>query len=100
MTDAHNKSIVGKGTVWHDMSYEDCIKQQMQREARAKELAQEETDDGLSKGGDDNEDDDDSSDDDDFDFSILQEYSGNSSNQPHVNGTESSIISDEGIFEE
>ncbi|XP_040988839.1 protein PLASTID TRANSCRIPTIONALLY ACTIVE 10 [Juglans microcarpa x Juglans regia] len=106
MTDAHNKSIVGKGTVWHEMSYEDCIKQQMQREARAKELAQEETHDGVSKGDrdyeddDDEDDDDDDDDDDDFDFSILQEYNGNSSNQPHVNGTESSIISDEGIFED
>ncbi|KAG6683884.1 hypothetical protein I3842_12G035000 [Carya illinoinensis] len=105
MRDAHNKSIVGKGTVWHDMSYEDCIKQQMQREARAKELAQEEeTHDGASKGDqdyeDDEDDDDSSDDDDDLDFSILQEYSGNSSNQPHVNGTESSIISDEGMFED
>lgn len=95
MTDAHNKSIVGKGTVWHEMSYEDCIEQQMEREARSKELAPEETDVEDSKREEDDEDDDD-----DFDFSILRDYIGNSSDQPHVNGTESSIISDEGMFED
>ncbi|OVA15374.1 Ribosomal protein S1 [Macleaya cordata] len=36
MTDAHNKSIVGKGNVWYEMSYEDAIKQRMEREARSK----------------------------------------------------------------
>ncbi|KAB1217311.1 hypothetical protein CJ030_MR4G021010 [Morella rubra] len=94
MTDAHNKSIVGKGTVWHEMSYEDCIKQQMEREARSMELAPEETDVEDSKREEEEDDDD------DFDFSILRDYIGNSSDQPHVNGTESSIISDEGMFED
>ncbi|PQP98060.1 protein PLASTID TRANSCRIPTIONALLY ACTIVE 10 [Prunus yedoensis var. nudiflora] len=34
LTDAHNKAIVGKSTVWYEMSYDDCIKQRMQREAK------------------------------------------------------------------
>ena len=94
MTDAHNKSIVGKGTVWYEMSYDDCIKQKMEREAKGikPRVAEEEELDGVQ---------DDDDDDDDFDFSILSEYSLEmSSNQPHVNGTESSRISDEGMFED
>jgi hypothetical protein len=99
MTDAHNKSIVGKGTVWYEMSYEDCIKQQMQREA--KKLAQKETDEEDSKRDYEDEDGDDDDDEDNYDLiSILRNYNVNDSNQPHVNGTESSRMSDEGMFED
>ncbi|XP_002279352.1 protein PLASTID TRANSCRIPTIONALLY ACTIVE 10 [Vitis vinifera] len=93
MTDAHNKSIVGKGTVWYEMSYEDAIKQRMQREARAKEMRKE-----AAEEDDDTEEEDDD-DDDEFDFSILGDSSVDYSNQPLVNGTESSRMSDEGMFE-
>ena len=93
MTDAHNKSIVGKGTVWYEMSYEDAIKQKMQREARPKGRTQEETDEDEKRQQDTDEDED------DFDYSILSDSSFEFSNQPLVNGTESSSISDEGMFE-
>jgi hypothetical protein len=97
--DAHNKSIVGKGAEWYETSYEDCIEQMIQREARSKELVQEDTDDEDSKRDHDDEDEDDDDDDDyDLDFSVLREYGANSSTQPHVNGTESSIMSDEDMF--
>ncbi|XXG47243.1 hypothetical protein AAC387_Pa02g1919 [Persea americana] len=33
MIDTHNSSIVGKGNVWYETSYEDFIKQKMCREA-------------------------------------------------------------------
>lgn len=94
MTDAHNKSIVGKGTVWYEMSYEDAIKQQMEREKLG--IKPKVYDDEDS----DEYDDDDDSDDDDFDYSILGSPTTVVSNQPHVNGTESSRLSDEGIFED
>ncbi|XVE54526.1 hypothetical protein DITRI_Ditri03aG0088600 [Diplodiscus trichospermus] len=94
MTDAYNKSIVGKGTVWYEMSYDDAIKQKMQREARSKESAQKEAVE-EEKGEQASDDDDD----DDFDYSILSESSFEFPNQPLVNGTESSSISDEGMFE-
>lgn len=88
MTDAHNKSIVGKGTVWYDMSYEDAVKLQMQREAQ-----------GVVPKVYDEEDPDDD-DDDDFDYSILGDPSENASNPPLVNGTESSrLSSDDGMFD-
>ncbi|GMH01187.1 hypothetical protein Nepgr_003026 [Nepenthes gracilis] len=99
MTDAHNKSIVGKGTVWYEMSYEDAIEQQLQREARSKVEFEEEgdiEDDGTQTDGDEDED----SDDDDFDYSIFNDASVENENQPHVNGTESLRISDEGMFED
>lgn len=92
MRDAHNKSIVGKGTVWYEMSYEDAIKQRMQREARAKEYSEEDED--TEEEGEDEDSDD------DFDFSILSDSSVDYSNQPLVNGTESSRMSDEGMFEQ
>nr|KYP69538.1 hypothetical protein KK1_008731 [Cajanus cajan] len=92
MTDIHNKKIVGKGNVWYEMSYEDCIKQQMEREARSEEQDQ--------INSEDDEDDKDDDDDDDFDFSILNSLGSNFSDQPHVNGTESSTISGEGMFED
>lgn len=95
LTDAHNKAIVGKSTVWYEMPYDDCIKQRMQREAKGikpREIYEEDS----SKEEDDEDDDDD----DDFDFSFLNETNANLSDQPHVNGTESSRISDEGMFEE
>ena len=98
MTDAYNKSIVGKGTVWYEMSYDEAIKQKMQREARSKGTMQKEADeDEKRKQGSDDEDGDD--DDDDFDYSILSESSFEFPNQPLVNGTESSSISDAGMFE-
>ncbi|KAL0355142.1 UNVERIFIED_CONTAM: protein PLASTID TRANSCRIPTIONALLY ACTIVE 10 [Sesamum radiatum] len=96
MTDAHNKSIVGKGTVWYEMSYEDAIKQQMEREALGIKPKQYDEDDSETGGDDEDEDDDD----DDFDYSILGSPNTNVSTQPHVNGTESPRMSDEGIFED
>lgn len=92
MTDAHNKSIVGKGTVWYEMSYEDCIKQKLEREAKGIKPRVVDDDEDLYRGDED--------DDDDFDFSILSNANVDFSNQPHVNGTESSSISDEGMFED
>ncbi|XP_062168854.1 protein PLASTID TRANSCRIPTIONALLY ACTIVE 10 [Alnus glutinosa] len=97
--DAHNKSIVGKGAEWYETSYEDCMEQKIQREARSKELLQEDTDGEDSKRDHDDEDEDDD-DDYDLDFSVLREYGANSSTQPHVNGTESSILPDEDMFED
>ncbi|KAH9776674.1 protein PLASTID TRANSCRIPTIONALLY ACTIVE 10 [Citrus sinensis] len=98
MRDAHNKSIVGKGMVWYEMSYDDVIKQKMQREARSKCVTPEEVEEEDSTSGHGNGDDDD---DGDFDYSILSDSSSLSfSNQPVVNGTESSSISDEGMFED
>ncbi|KAL7191749.1 hypothetical protein ACSBR2_023766 [Camellia fascicularis] len=91
MTDAHNKSIVGKGTVWYEMSYEDAMKQQMQRGTVQKEFDDEE----YEREYDDDEDDDD----DDFDYSILGDPNASFPNPPLVNGTESSRMSDEGMFE-
>lgn len=92
LTDAHNKSIVGKGNVWYEMSYEDCIKERKEREnkgIKTKIVDDEE----LNRIPDVDDDEDD-----DFDFSILQDYITESSSQPHVNGTESSRMSDEGMF--
>ncbi|PIA51343.1 hypothetical protein AQUCO_01100280v1 [Aquilegia coerulea] len=96
MTDAHNKSIVGKGTVWYDMSYEDVIKERMKREAQSKGMPPEDVEEEDTVNDRDNDEDDD---DDDFDYSILGNSIVNSSNQPLVNGTESSRLSDEGMFE-
>ncbi|MFQ6671097.1 hypothetical protein Gotur_035745 [Gossypium turneri] len=93
MTDAHNKSIVGKGTVWYEMSYEDAIKQKMQRETNSKGTMQMEADEDEKI---DQVSDSDYDSDDDFDFSILSDSSFEFPNQPLVNGTESSSISDEG----
>ncbi|MBA0674171.1 hypothetical protein Goari_015781 [Gossypium aridum] len=93
MTDAHNKSIVGKGTVWYEMSYEDAIKQKMQRESNSKGTMQMEADEDEKI---DQVSDSDYDSDDDFDFSILSDSSFEFPNQPLVNGTESSSISDEG----
>ncbi|RZC17331.1 protein PLASTID TRANSCRIPTIONALLY ACTIVE 10-like [Glycine soja] len=95
MTDIHNKKIVGKGNVWYEMSYEDCIKQQMESEAQSKE---QENDEDTRQGHADEDEDD--NDDDDFDFSILSSFGSNFSEQPHVNGTESSTISSGGMFED
>ncbi|KAH9720733.1 protein PLASTID TRANSCRIPTIONALLY ACTIVE 10 [Citrus sinensis] len=96
MRDAHNKSIVGKGMVWYEMSYDDVIKQKMQREARSKRVTLEEEEEDSTSGHGNGDDDDD-----DFDYSILSDSSSLSfSNQPVVNGTESSSISDEGMFED
>ncbi|KAK9117472.1 hypothetical protein Sjap_016419 [Stephania japonica] len=92
MTDLHNKSIVGKGTVWYEMSYEDAIKQRMQREANS--------DASLEEEEEHTDQDDDDEDDDDFDYSILSNPDIYTSKQPVVNGTESSRLSDEGMFED
>ncbi|KAK4264486.1 hypothetical protein QN277_025652 [Acacia crassicarpa] len=101
MTDTHNKSIVGKGTVWYEMSYDDCIKQQMEREAQAtQEQEYKAEDEDKTQHSDEDEDEDDDSDDDDLDFSVLSNLGMNLSDQLHVNGTESSRMSDEGIFED
>lgn len=90
LTDAHNKAIVGKSTVWYEMSYDDCIKQRMQREAKGiKPREYEEEDTNIGEDDDD----------DDFDFSILNE-TVDLTTQPRVNGTESPRISDEGMFED
>ncbi|XP_050221633.1 protein PLASTID TRANSCRIPTIONALLY ACTIVE 10 [Mercurialis annua] len=97
MRDAHNKSIVGKGTVWYEMSYEEAIKQRMKREARAEELKQKGEDQDLDKDPKDEEDD--SDDDDIWDYSFLSDMSNISEDQPLVNGTKSSGLSDEGLFE-
>ncbi|KHF98739.1 tex [Gossypium arboreum] len=96
MTDAHNKSIVGKGTVWYEMSYEDAIKRKMKRETSSKGTMQMEADEDEKI---DQVSDSDYDSDDDFDFSILSDSSFEFPNQPLVNGTESSSISDEGMFE-
>ncbi|KAK3439794.1 hypothetical protein EUGRSUZ_B00143 [Eucalyptus grandis] len=94
MTDAHNKSMVGKGVVWYEMSYEDAIKQKMQREAASKGVMQKDYEDQ------DSDEDDEDDDEEDFDYSILGDPSISFENQPLVNGTESSKISDEGMFED
>lgn len=91
MTDAHNKSIVGKGNVWYEMSYEDAMEEMKHREPYLKDNA-------GSKSDEEAELDDDS--DDDFDYSILSDSSAEYASQPHVNGTQSSSISDEGMFED
>jgi len=101
MTDIHNKRIVGKGIVWYEMSYDDCIKQQMEREARSKEQGKEVNNEHTKQGqGAEDEDDDDDDDDDDFDLSIFSSLGNNFSDQLHVNGTESSRISGVGMFED
>ncbi|KAL0441950.1 UNVERIFIED_CONTAM: hypothetical protein Sradi_0133900 [Sesamum radiatum] len=76
------------------MSYEDAIKQQMEREALGIKPKQYDEDDSKTDGDDEDDDDE------DFDYSILGSPSANVSNQPHVNGTESPRMSDEGIFED
>ncbi|XP_047309617.1 protein PLASTID TRANSCRIPTIONALLY ACTIVE 10 [Impatiens glandulifera] len=97
MTDAHNKSIVGKGTVWYEMSYEEAIKQQMERQAKNKGKEPEIVDYEKEESGEDDDDDDEE----DFDFSILDDPEVNSMYaEPLVNGTESSAMSDEGMFED
>ncbi|XP_043704031.1 protein PLASTID TRANSCRIPTIONALLY ACTIVE 10 [Telopea speciosissima] len=105
LTDAHNKSIIGKGTVWYEMSYEDAIKQQKHGEhskgLKEKEADKQETKEDQNSVDDDDDcnDEDEDEDEDDFLYSILAESSEDSSEQPLVNGTESSRLSDEGMFE-
>ncbi|KAL8128525.1 hypothetical protein V2J09_017680 [Rumex salicifolius] len=91
ITDAHNKSIVGKGSVWYEMSYEEAMKQKERKAARSPPKGAEE------QWG--SEDDGEGSDDDDFDYSILGDSSADYAAQPRVNGTES-IVSDDGLFED
>lgn len=93
ITDAHNKSIVGKGNVWYEMSYEEAIKQQERRAARSSNSKE------AQQQCESEEDDGDESDDDDFDYSILGDSSADYATQPRVNGTQS-IVSDEGLFED
>lgn len=98
VTDAHNKSIVGKGSVWYEMSYEDAVKQQMEREKRGIKPTEYDDEDDLKRDDDDDDDDDDEFD--EYLYSVLGTPSATASNQPHVNGTESSRLSDEGMFED
>ncbi|CAI9113067.1 OLC1v1013595C1 [Oldenlandia corymbosa var. corymbosa] len=95
MTEAHNKSIIGNGKVWYEMSYEDAIKLKKIREAQG--LTQEDEDADIDVDDSEDEDDDEY---DDLVYSILTSPSLDSSEQPHVNGTESSRLSDEGMFED
>ncbi|KAG1363391.1 putative protein tex [Cocos nucifera] len=90
MTEDHNQSIVGKGTVWYEMSYEEAIKQKMRHEAQMKATPEEREESG---------DEDDEDDDIDFDYSIFGSSNSYSTNKPVVNGTESPSMSDEGMFE-
>ncbi|KAJ6374444.1 hypothetical protein OIU78_030045 [Salix suchowensis] len=94
ITEIHNKSIVGKGNVWYEMSYEDAIAQRMQMEARAKEEKQ-----GVEEDPGRDHDDEDDDDDDDIDFNLLGDFGVDFANQPVVNGTESAGLSDEGMFD-
>ncbi|CAM8919165.1 unnamed protein product [Rhodiola kirilowii] len=97
MTDAHNKSIVGKGTVWYDMSYEDFVKEKEKREARQKAEASKKAAAEVANASEDEEEYDS---DDDFDFSLLYESSnGSNASPPVVNGTQSSNFSDDGMFQ-
>ncbi|MCH98957.1 hypothetical protein A2U01_0019966, partial [Trifolium medium] len=89
MTDTHNQSIVGKGTVWFEMPYEDSIIHQPNGQQV----------DEYTKQGEGAEEEEDDDDDDDFDLSILSSLGNNVSDQIHVNGTETSRLS-EGLFEE
>lgn len=95
MTEAHNKSIVGKGTVWYETSYEDCIREREEREAKGiKPRTGEDDDLEVNLDTDDDEDDF------DYTFSFLKESNAADEEEtPLVNGTESSRISDEGMFE-
>lgn len=96
MTDSHNKSIVGKGSVWYEMSYEDFIKQKLEREAKGETVNEDYNEDAdTDRNGDEEDDDDDL----DFDYSILGDPTRKTSNQPQVNGTESNRMSDKGMFE-
>ncbi|EPS63890.1 hypothetical protein M569_10889, partial [Genlisea aurea] len=93
MTEAHNKSIIGNGTVWYEMPYEDAVKQQAEREALGIELPEEEYEESDLEENDDEEDDDD-----DFDYSILSSPNAANEQQLHVNGTETLRLSDEGML--
>lgn len=85
MKDAHNKSIVGKGNVWYDMSYDDAIKQTMERRKDGSNSVRQEEEETES-----DEEDDDDDEFDDFDYSILSDESsiGYSEQQPLVNGAQ------------
>lgn len=98
MTEAHNKSIVGNGKVWYEMSYEDAIKLKQKREAQG--LTQEYVDEeDEERDGDDNDEDDDEYD--NLVYNLLTNPpSIDSTEQPLVNGTESYSLSDEGMFED
>ncbi|URE14691.1 hypothetical protein MUK42_12397 [Musa troglodytarum] len=90
MTEDHNRSIIGRGTVWYEMSYEEAIKQRMHREAQMK---------AAPEQADEKEDEDDD-DDLDIDQRILGDSNSFSANKPVVNGTESPSMSDEGMFDD
>lgn len=92
MTEDHNRSIVGRGAVWYEMSYEEAIKQRMHREAQMK---------AAPEQVDEKEDEDDDDDDLDIDPRILGDSNSSSAeNKPVVNGTESPSMSDEGMFDD
>ncbi|KAF5743703.1 Nucleic acid-binding OB-fold-like protein isoform 1 [Tripterygium wilfordii] len=94
MADTHNTSIVGKGVLWYEMSYEEAIKQKLEREARGETVTEKEIEPDTKR------EDDDEDDDDDWDYSFLADPNFDFSDQPVVNGTESSRLSDEGMFED
>lgn len=89
MKDAHNKSIVGKGNVWYDMSYDDAIKQTIERRKDGSNVVSQKEEETESKE-EEAEEDDDEYEFDDFDYSILSDESsiGYSEQQPLVNGTQ------------
>ncbi|XP_042452590.1 protein PLASTID TRANSCRIPTIONALLY ACTIVE 10-like isoform X2 [Zingiber officinale] len=92
IVEEHNKSIVGRGTVWYEMSYEEAIEQRMRREARSKATVKKVEDEEYEDEDDDGI---------DFDYSIFEDSSHSfSANKPIVNGTESPSMSDEGMFED
>ncbi|GAB2289411.1 Protein PLASTID TRANSCRIPTIONALLY ACTIVE 10 [Dionaea muscipula] len=103
---AHNESIVGKGTLWYEMSYEDAIKQQKTHSeggGGGRGGGAFDQDDGSSDEDDDDDSDDDDDDDDfDIDYSpFIGSSVEDDGNEPHVNdGTVSSSISNEGISED
>ncbi|WOK96583.1 protein PLASTID TRANSCRIPTIONALLY ACTIVE 10 [Canna indica] len=90
MVQEHNQSIVGRGTVWYEMSYEEAIEERMRREAEMKATPKEAEE---TKAEEEEEDEI------DFDYSIFEDSSA-VSEKPVVNGTESRSMSDEGMFED
>ncbi|CAN1224337.1 Protein PLASTID TRANSCRIPTIONALLY ACTIVE 10 [Linum grandiflorum] len=89
--EAHNKSIVGKGTVWYEKSYEDVVKEKFVRKKASSTIKQEEVTY-----------DEEEEDDEEWDYSFLYDSDANSSSEESVvvNGTETSGVSEEGgMFE-
>lgn len=97
MADAHTKSIVGKGTVWYQMSIEEYAKQQRELYAQSKGKATQTEDDG----DDSEEENEDEYEDDEYIYSILSDPSTKIPDQPIVvNGTQSAVFADERTYED